>query len=483
MKMNKANMALAITLGLTVAAHAGSSSTTQIAPTTTQAVYISGSSVFRTQIYNGLSDLGLSAQADDSSGNSQFTFTGTPNTNKVSNTTKAGWGTLTSAFTNTSVTVYVSLDGSVQGIHAAVNPSYLVYFENVETGGGYGVGGGQGGFGTGGASSPLLFPHASTFAFSDVEQNSTVYTSTHLNEIESQDAVAAANGPQGYGEGIVIEPFLWAANAAATASNVSNIDPSEAGLLFSGGALPLSYWTGNAADSGSTAADQVVLTGRDTSGGIRIIEEDLAPYPTTSEIYQYGIGITSGNAGGVWADPATLAAGAVWGPASGGAGSASTDINIDGGYATGSKEADAIIYPGATPAVAYLSWNDAKVVTNPSLSTSGWTTTPVAGSIINYNGVNIVTNTSGKYPQYNVAAVQNGEWPFWSYVHLFESSTVSAGSGYDSQDFGPGVVASIVYEVAQESPTTPITAILESTVNVVRTQDGASVVNNQFSPQ
>lgn len=277
MKMNKANMALAITLGLTVAAHgAGSSSTTQIAPTTTQAVYISGSTAFRAQVYAGLSDLGLNPQSDDASGNNQFTFTGTPNTNKVSNATKTGWGTLTQNFTNTTVTVYCSFDGSEQGVKAAANPSSILdYFENV------------GGFGAGGASSPLLFPHAVTMAFCDVEQNSTPITSPHLNEITSQDAIAALNGPQGYGEGLVVQPFVWAANAAATASNVANIDPSEAGLLFSGGALPLSYWTGNAADSGATAADQVVLTGRDISSGTRIVAEDLTPYPTTSEIYQY----------------------------------------------------------------------------------------------------------------------------------------------------------------------------------------------------
>jgi len=480
MKINKMMSALALALGLSVAAQAQlttTTTTTQIPPTTTQAIYISGSTAFRSQIWNGLNDLGLTPQTDDASGNNIFTFTGTPSTNVVANTAKPGWGTLTQTMTNTSVTVYCSFDGSEQGVKAAAGLQND-YFENV------------GGFGAGGTfgypSNACLFSSAATMAFSDVEQASTVITKPVLAQITSQDALntaAGTVGTTGYGEGICVQPFLWAANAAAVASNVVNIDAFQAALLFVNGSVPLEYWTGNPNDTGmnstfstAVAADQVALTGRDISSGTRITAEFLTPYPTTTQIRQYEIN-------GSGSDPAGLAASLKWGP-SGGVTSKSTDASIDGGYSSGGKVADALMYPGATPAVGYLSFADAKAIQNPSASiTSGWTTTPVAGNYLSFNGVSPYTTAASgatKYPVYNIAAVQNGEYTFWSYEHLYLAATGSAG--YPTTDFGPGLAVAVVYEVAQQIPSSPITAILESTMNVSRTQDGGSVVNpNSFA--
>jgi hypothetical protein len=489
MKINKTLGAVALALAAAAGAQAATTTTTQIPATTDEQVFITGSTAFRSQVYKGLQDLSLTQQTDDVSANNIFTFTGKP----TGSTVGTSYGTLTLNFTTKSVTVYCSFDGSEEGVVACTVPTTQRLFENVETGGGYG-GGGQGGFGTGGYANPILFQSAVTMAFSDVEQGSCPPSVQNpvLGEITSQDAQAAAAGSQGYGEGICVQPFLWAGNAAFGASNAvysipNNMDANEAANLFAGGALPLEWWTGNANDTGATAADQVALTGRNISSGTRITAQLLTPYPATSTIYQYGIGITAGNEMGTWADPSTLAANLAWGPVGGGAASKSTDAAIDGGYSSGSKVADALIYGGATPAVGYLSFADAKGLPTASGQFQGTTTPPAAkngasevpGVICSWNGISPVLQYSPL--EYNIAAVRDGSYPIWSYEHLY---LTSAGAGsYAITDFGPGLAVAVCYEVSLQTATSPITAVLESTMNVNRSPDGSSLVDTPFSPQ
>jgi len=65
MKINKTISALAVAMGLVTGSQAANT------------VFITGSTSFRAQVFQGLTDLGLSVQGGATSGNNVFTFTGT----------------------------------------------------------------------------------------------------------------------------------------------------------------------------------------------------------------------------------------------------------------------------------------------------------------------------------------------------------------------------------------------------------------------
>jgi hypothetical protein len=458
MKMHKTCTALTLALGAAVTAQAATTTTTQIAPTTTDAVYISGSTAFRGQVYQGLKDLGLTPQADDASGNNQFTFTGQPNANVIGPASQfplpAG---LVAA--GTTVTVYCSFDGSAQGVANCTTPSRLNFFENV------------GGFGGGGVyANGAFFAHASDIAFSDVQQASTVSTAPTLREIISADAETTAN-PPGPGTGIAVQPFLWGGNAAAKAAGIANINRNDIDILLNTGNVPLAMFDGVPTHDGGTAATEVVLTGRDNSSGTRITAELLEGWNPVTQIDQWEINSST-------SDPATLAAGFQF--ADIGVSGADSPLG-SGGYSSGGKVADALEYPGTSnPAIGYLSWNDAKTLPIATANTTGWTTSPADGTILSYQGVNPVSSLGAQFPVYNINLVINGQWPFWAYEHLYEGVNVTSG-GYVDADFGPGLVEAVGYEISIQVAATPQTAVLIGAMNVNRgTTDGTPL--NPFYP-
>jgi hypothetical protein len=393
-------------------------------------VFISGSTAFRAQVYAGLQDMGLSPQSTDGSGNNIFTFTGTPNNNTLSNYQ----GGLDANLTSGVVTVYCSFDGSAQGVDECTVPTMQQNFEDVGHGGGV-----------------ATFTHGSDIAFSDVEQASTFFPSPTLNEIISVGAAST-----GVDQGIAVQPFMWGANQYA-AAKITSINNYQANNLLSAGQCGLNFWTGTNADY----ATKIKLTGRDDTSGTRITAQQLVPYLTGVAIVQWTVGggvgtpNTAGNTG-AWALAPADALGA-----------------HDSGYGSGGnvgKALGSLGVPGSDTSlvVGYVSFADGKGLVDAGALNAG----TVQGSALIYDNINPILSTSPF--EYNIPAVQNGSYPFWSYEHLYEGANVSTGSFIDA-DFGPGLVLGIDYEISKQVLSTPQTAILEENMDVYRQYDGGPI--------
>jgi hypothetical protein len=428
MKINKTFCALVI--GLATASVAQALPPGPLVPSPNP-VFISGSTAFRTQVWNGLTDMGLAHQPGDASGNNIFTFTGTPN-----NIVLGGYeGGLDANLTSGPVTVYCSFDGSAQGVYECTHPAQQQNFEDVGAPSGGGV---------------ATFTHGSDIAFSDVEQASTAFPAPTLTEIVSQGAIAT-----GTDQGIAVQPFLWAANSFA-AAKITTINNYQAYNLFTSGQLGLSFWTGNPADYPTP----VKLTGRDNTSGTRITAEQLTPYLTGDAIIQWtvdgGVGTpnTAGNTG-----PWALAPADGYGP-------------NDSGYGSGGNVAKALgglgVVADTSLVVGYVSFADAKGLVDAAAQT-----VPTLGTALIYNNINPILQLAGPF-EYNIPAVENGPWPFWSYEHLLEGANV-VHLGFIDADFGPGLVLAVNYEISLQVLGTPQTAILEENMNVFRLYDGGPI--------
>jgi hypothetical protein len=466
MKLNKTLLALALGVGLAPFAHG------QANP-----VYLAGSTAFRGQIYQALLDLGLSPNSGDTSTANTFTFHGTvsPVANMTTVLTENGYS-LPSGFSGQAATFYCSFDGSAQGVHDLTAETQNSYEP---------VGGGT------------AFSHGIDCAFSDVFQASTVFTSPVLKEFLAPDAAATA------GTGVAVQPFLWAGNAAAGSAGITSIKHDIIKYLLANGSAPLAFWTATDADGGTLVA----LTGRDNTSGTRITSEDLEGYLPGNAILQYEIGATS-------SDPDSLATGLSWttgGALVGNPGTAitssSTSTLSTGGYSSGGKVTDALAYPtvaqdsgngaggdagaatSTAAAVGYISFNDAKNLPYPAVlaTTETWShATPVAGVILTYEGVNPVSSLPASPGPivYNINAVINGTYPFWTYEHFYENSDITTGSYVDA-DAGPGLADALWYEIYIQGSlhsTTggglvfPQTAIIESDMDVERSSDGGVLI-------
>jgi hypothetical protein len=445
MKMRMTLSVLAIGLGAATLAQAQS-------PVPVNPVYLAGSTAFRSQVYQGLLDIGLSPQAGDASTANTFTFTGTVNAALVNAGSCLGTA-LPAALVGSQMTVYCSFDGSAQGCQDLTTANANSY-ENI---------GGSG-------ASPRYFTHATDLAFSDVFQTATffappVYSS--LKEFNAPDAGAAFYGP---GTGIAVQPFLWAANSTAAAAGVTYIKHDQIEYLMANGSAPLAFWTGQDSDKSTT----VYLTGRDNGSGTRITAEDVDNYPTSSLLLQNTINGATG-------DPATIAAGGSFAAI---APSAAGPV-IAGGYSSGGKVCDALAYPAAAPAnlaVGYLSFADAKNLPYPSALVAAalptvWTTVPNAGLLLPYDGINPVSALPASPGPivYNIGDVEYGQYPFWAYEHLYENATTVAGGFVDSEA-GPALALSTWYEISLQGVSKfPQTAVIFSDMYVNR---GSTVGGN-----
>ena len=69
--------------------------------------------------------------------------------------------------------------------------------------------------------------------------------------------------------------------------------------------------------------------------------------------------------------------------------------------------------------------------------------------------------------------MENGSYTFWSYERLYASPSDSSSS-FIVGTFGPGLIAGLQYEITNS---TPLTAVLESQMNVYRNADGGDVLH------
>ncbi len=309
---------LSATLGLASAAHA------QVT------IYLTGSTAFRSETFNSVKALygaGLTSltPANATTSSSKVTYTGT---------IAALYGTQT-------VTIKSAFSGSVEGIVnlvGAANPPGVTQptYLNID------------------ASTDSNT--VADLALSDVFQDTTDYpSSVYPSLADSQVGVVC---------------FAWTKSVVATPAlaSVSNISHQQAQQVLASGTVPLSFFTGNAADTGA-----IYLAGRNKLSGTRLT-------------FQADCGF--------------------------GANSDATLFKLDAAHA---PVLDTAGQSGGGNVATIL--NDA-AATAPFIGTLGTgDSSTVAGGAnrLTYNGV-----------AFSKGAVQNGQYSLWGYQHLFAKPGLSA---------------------------------------------------------
>jgi hypothetical protein len=226
-------------------------------------------------------------------------------------------------------------------------------------------------------------------AFSDCWQNATIFNTPLLS-----DTIV----------GVV--QFRWVTNQG---SPITNITPQQVRVLYEGGKVPLSFFTGAPGD----ATTFVYAMGRDPDSGTRVTAFAETGLGTNPTVLQYKATVSSDAVTELFPYPAQtlfgipLAVGNS-GESSGGnlatflgATSATTPIRT----ATG-------VTAGEVPA--------AQVYTIGYLGTSDTTTAVGLGAtVVGYNGSNPATSGTAL-----ADAIKNGSYHFWSYLHCMHNGII-----------------------------------------------------------
>ena len=227
--------------------------------------------------------------------------------------------------------------------------------------------------GTTGLTGPYDAPVTADIAMSDSFQGSTAFTTPVL-----------------YSKVVGVVPFQWVRNAGSPAA-INNMTSLFAQILLGTGQVPLSQITGLNADE----ATVVTALGRDEDSGTRLDAFAESGFGIFTPPFQYQPTPASG----------TITALAPW------------PINtVNGttypvghsGYSSGGTLAGAMgqaITPGLGWLITYLSTGDAA------------TAVGLGAATLPYNGVT-----------YSLAAVQEGQYTFWSYEQLMYRTSL-AGQG------------------------------------------------------
>jgi hypothetical protein len=427
MKTFKTICTLALALGATAVAQAQNE------------VYITGSTAFRGQIFNALTDMGLAQQGANNGGKNSFTCSGTVNPTVALLITELNNDA--AGLIGTSVDVYCTFSGSAEGVDALIHPVSASYIP-------------VGGSGT--------FSHTGDdFAFSDVWQAVTPDPTPTLEEIVS--VYDSTNSP---GSGIAVQPFTFIENSNAAALGISNITCFAFETLFGNGTLGANFL------GGGTNTNNVIAVGRYPLSGTRITAVlDDNPYTAlpSQTLKQWALSTNaSGTGTSNWPGLASTDSSA---PPTSGATWVSVAAPI-GGYANGDGyfsggnvglaiEASSTMGLGA--AIAYISWSDASKLTGYG-----------GEGPISWDGVN--PWTGGAYPNangtnyWNTTALVDGDYQFWGYEHLYVNHS-DDNTWYDTT-FGPGLVDAIQYELTN---TVKRVAVLEKEMQVYRNADGGPV--------
>jgi hypothetical protein len=392
MKINKTISALGIALGVASVAKAQ------------QPVYITGSTAFRLQVYNGLRDMGLTFQAGATGSDNNFNFTGTINNNTI--------GTITNGSAGASVQIICAFSGSTEGLNSLINKVSPVYTN------------------TSGAA--FSYPNGADLSFCDVQESSTVYAGDPVNELSSVDGVAS-----NFGAGVAVVPFAWAASAD-TAGKIANVTPYIVNDIFVNGIESLSFFDGVASDSTAN----VYLVGRTNDSGTRITAQLTVDFDPSQPINQYAVN------GLLTSVPAT--------------GTYQTVGN--NGYSSGGNVAKALSVTGAGDAIGYVAMSDAANLK--------------AGAIpINYEGCSpfVGATWTANSTAWNLPGIENGQYTFWSYEHLYESPLISPTS-FINANFGPDLINALEYEIVNPPAGSVQSAELIKNLNVHRNSDGTDVL-------
>ena len=233
---------------------------------------------------------------------------------------------------------------------------------------------------------------------------------------------------------IGILPFKWIANEGAGAAGLTNITSFLAQPLYGNGSLPLSLWSGNAAD----ATKLVYAYGRDEGSGTRTVAFAESGVGSNAIVTQYKLTASGDTIASAVPYPPTAITGlgttllGNGGESSGGTvatnmGKTSAAVSVNGGAAA---QAYFVAYVGETDA----------------------NTAIAAGATeLTWNGV-----------PFSLDNIKNGKYTFWSYQHVTYKSDIAAGK--------KAIADALAVRIRDfDSP------ILVSDMNVTRTADGGTV--------
>ncbi len=208
---------------------------------------------------------------------------------------------------------------------------------------------------------------------------------------------------------IGVEPYVWVKNLSAP-STLTNITAGLAQDLLGGG-LPLSQFTNSVSDQNT----YVYAVGRDENSGVRLIAFAESGYGIFTPPIQFQPTLTSGTITSVSTTPAAAILG--------------TSYPIGhSGYSSSSNVIAALNAPGSLTAPIYdttsgsVASGSATLVANGGvflsyLAVSDAATVNSGSNNLSYNGV-----------PYSVAAVQQGQYSFWSYGHFEYRNSLSGNA-------------------------------------------------------
>ncbi|MGC4017465.1 MAG: hypothetical protein QM755_23570 [Luteolibacter sp.] len=394
-----------------------------IATASADDVYLTGSSAFRGTVMKYLRDNTYNARAvfDKAPAANYANFDGSSFIILSGN-----WGSASGQ----PITIYCAWTGSVGGIRdvsTSANVEYLKLPSDFTTDPDYLLDSSA----TGGKQASItknaegyLVPGANTashvpdFGFSDVFQNSTVYTGTALNGSARAQSLA-------------VLPFKWIASNGASGS-ISNVTPQLAQTLFKTGNVSLAQFTGLNADAGKL----VWALGRNNDSGTRLTAFSEMGLGAAAVVTQWLPTLSGNNVNGYALQP--------------------DDGNF--GYASGGDLATALTKvttagDGATTgfSIGYLSVGDA--------------TSAITGGAVelSHNGV-----------AFSIDNVKEGKYTFWCYEHVYDRGDLTAQNN-------KAQAGSLLSELRSNLPTaftSDASKIRLSEMNCYRSSDGTTVFHN-----
>ena len=418
MKINQTIGALALALGVTSVAQAQTP------------VYITGSTAFRQQVFNGLSDLGLTVQQGKTGGKNSFTYSGT-----VSDVQSVG---LPAGLVGQYVQVFCTFSGSIEGLEALITPGAATY-DSVGSSG--------------------SFSHTGVdLAFSDILQGSSQVAN---DPDQLQEEYLTADGARAPFGGVAVQPFAFIANKAAISAGVTNVIQYNFLDTYENGGSKLSFYTGNSSD----ASTKLLPVGRYNLSGTRATAELDNGDTIADSLFQFALASnnTVSAPPGLASTDSTAPNGDKWvaipGDTAGTNGyftGGNVGVSIDNSSANNSVYYTDSTHSNIAPAIGYISFADAQSKLNVNGSGEG------------------VLNWLGEYPgtkgNWNINGVKNGTYQFFSYERLYVADG-DQGQFIDTT-FAPGLIQAFQYEITHTSPRT---AALESEMNVYRNGDGGDV--------
>ncbi len=251
-------------------------------------------------------------------------------------------------------------------------------------------------------------------------------TNTHVGSYTSIASLAAAcagstiidAGTSGNAKdaGFVgIVPFQWVIGNISTSaikSSITNVSQQAARGLITGGFVPQAYLTGS--NSTADTANYFYLVGRNEDSGTRIGAYSEAQFGVTATPVQFAVTLTGTAAGSPVSStakypvtPLNTEPAIVWNTAghSGYASGGNVATALDGtenSAALPTFTGKSSENTGSTYFMGYLG------VTDAASAVGG------GGKALTYNGV-----------PFSLAAVQNGQYTFWTYEHVYRLASIS----------------------------------------------------------